>query len=109
MGQILQAICRNSKCRFKETVYFGGGITDFTTVCSVPAIDRSTNKFLVENYLQEDTLPSHIIFYTSPDLQSESDNQDWHQWCEVSLKPKNNYCPECGYYTLDFLDVGCWD
>jgi C4-type Zn-finger protein len=67
MGLILTAYCE--KCGFKrDEIFFGAGKSNHKTVCDVPAIDRNTNQFVVENYLNKENIGDNIQFYTDQEL-----------------------------------------
>lgn len=107
MGSILTAICGG--CGFKKEIFFGGGMLNFTTVCNVPAINKNTGEFIITNYLNKSTYSDNIIFYNQPEMYSGVIDEGAHQWCDVYLKRKDNYCPECKGFTLDFEFAGCFD
>ncbi|TVR44668.1 MAG: hypothetical protein EA394_00145 [Bacteroidia bacterium] len=108
MGSILKASCK--QCKFSKEFGFGGGMTDFQTNCSVPAINTATGEFTTENYFNKDRLPDDIKFYNDPEMyQGEPDEGQTHQWGGVYLKHKDNLCPGCNAFTMDFQNVGFFD
>ncbi len=108
MGSILKASCK--QCKFSKEFAFGAGMTDFTTNCSVPAINKATGEFLVENYFNKKNLPEDITFYNDSDMyKGELEKYRTHQWQDVHLKHKNNLCPVCFSYSLSFIETGLFD
>ena len=107
MGSILVAVCK--KCGFEKEIFFGGGMLDFDNVCIIPAVNKKTGKFIIKNYLNKSTYSDNIIFYNQPEMYSGVIDEGAHQWCDVYLKRKDNYCPECKGFTLDFEFAGCFD
>jgi hypothetical protein len=110
MGAILNAIC-TQKCGFKKNdIYFGAGMSNFITICDIPAINKKTGEFCVKNYFQKSSLPKHIVFYDDPEMyEGEMDALYSHQWGDVYLKVSSNLCPKCGAFSLEFRDVGRFD
>jgi hypothetical protein len=110
MGQILTAHCE--KCGFKrEKISFGGCRANYKTVCDVPAIDRNTNQFVVENYYNRENLGDNIQFYTDQELfKGEADkNSGIWNWGNVLLKIAENKCPVCNNYSMKFIPTGSFD
>ena len=107
MGSLLKAIC--SECDFEKEFMLGGGMLDFTTMCNVPAFNKKTKKFVVKNYFEKDELKGEIVFYNDPTMFKRKDFDRTHQWGEVLLNAKNNFCPKCRSFTLDFECFGNFD
>ncbi len=107
MGLILIASCKN--CGFKQDIFFGSGMADYTRVCDVPGINRKTGEFVVANFLKADELKSEIIFYNEPLMYSATIGEDYHDWGDVLIQKKNNICPQCKIYSLEFINDGCFD
>lgn len=106
MGTILRAVCK--KCGYSKTVYFGGGMLDFTEVCNAPAINKETGKFEVKNILDKEILKKYT-FYNEAGMFKSPNINSVHQWGEILLNEKNNLCPECSDFTLDFEAEGFFD
>lgn len=107
MGQILIANCK--KCGFQKEFLFGGGMRNFKTVCNVPAINKSTGEFAVENILKKDKLTGSFTFYNEPELYVGNPETEELQWCDVVLKENDNLCPYCKEFTIVFNVMGCFD
>jgi len=106
MGTILRAVCK--KCGYSRTVYFGGGMLDFTEVCNVPALNKETGEFEVKNILDKETL-SNYIFYNEADMFKSPNRNRAHQWGEILLNEQHNFCPECTDFSMDFEAKGLFD
>ncbi len=104
MGNILKAKC---SCGFSENVYFGAGKATFKTECNVPAINKITKKFSVENYFIEQN-KKDFDFYNDPQMFKKTDGKTYG-WNDVKIYEKNNYCPKCRQFTLNFEFVGYFD
>lgn len=107
MGTIVRASC--CKCGFEKEVFFGGGMSDFTTKCRVPAIETKTGKFVVKNYFKKVQLEGDFVFYDEPRMYEGNIEDGAEKWGEVSLKFKNNLCPYCRTFTLNFESIGLYD
>ena len=105
MGSVLKAIC---KCGFEQEFLFGAGMMDFETVCNVPAVNKETGEFTVENYFNKDSL-ENLSFYTQPEMYSGKIIDDYHEWGEVLLKPTANFCPKCKNFKLTFEGIALFD
>lgn len=107
MGQILFATCNN--CGFQQQFCFGAGMGDNLTLCSVPAIDKQTGDFVVENYFEKDSFNGQFMFYNESEMYHMETDQEFIQWGEVKLNRTDNLCPNCLRFTLVFESVGCFD
>jgi len=108
MGSILKAIC---PCGFeKEDILYGGGMMDFTTNSSVPALNRKTGDFLTENYFNKDKLPAEVVFYDDPQMYGDKlEVFNAIHWENVYLSPRSNLCPKCGDFAMEFMETGLFD
>ena len=122
MGDVIRAMC---KCGFKsEDIYAGGGMEDFQTNCTTPALCTHCSRFLIKNYLKKyskcPVCRKKVVFYNDPSLQSRrgrtsEGNGDVFSWDTRGEKglfrlPDNHYlCPRCGKMTLRFICIGLWD
>ncbi len=103
MGSILNAICKN--CGFaREGIFFGQGMR--AAVPRVPAIRKASGEF-VQAELSDDT---DLRFYNDPSMyknpiEEDEGIQDFDIW----LNPKDNLCPACKEYAMDFEAYGNWD
>ena len=69
MGKLIKAVCEN--CGYETELHLGGGMMDFKTNCSFPALNKSMNRIEERNIFKRDkekNNPSHIIFYDSKSL-----------------------------------------
>jgi hypothetical protein len=107
MGQMLNAIC--NKCGFQKEVSFGAGMSDFQTVCNVPALNTKTGKLVVKNFLKVDKQANDITFYNDPKMYKGEIEDEYHQWGDIFLSPKNNLCPKCKTYSMNFENLGNFD
>jgi hypothetical protein len=105
MGSVLKAIC---KCGFEKEFLFGGGMMDFNTVCNVPALNKETGEFVVENYLSKSS-SEDLSFYNQPNMYSGDLGDEYHQWSGVLLKQTGNLCPNCKSFTMNFELIACYD
>jgi hypothetical protein len=106
MGLILLAVCDH--CDLQESISFGAGMSDFTTVCNVPAINRKTGKLVVKNYLKHRSSKS-LSFYNQPNMYSGDLGDEYHEWDDVLLKQTGNLCPNCKSFTMNFELLACYD
>lgn len=121
MGNMLQAKC---KCGFEtDLISAGGGMMDFTTNCSLPALCKNCKTFTVENYLDKSSkcsiCESSFTYYNSTELYQMKKNIkkkyffyifEWNLESEKIILPDAlYYCPECNKYKMKFLNVGNWD
>jgi len=106
MGSILKASCK--KCGFEKTdIFYGGGIMNFMKICNVPAYNSKTKRFSVKNIFKEHG--EHIIFYNDNRMFKGKLGRNPHQWGDIFLKQRNNFCPSCKEYTLTFKATACFD
>lgn len=107
MGKILLAVCE--KCSFDRQFGFGSGREDFGTVCYVPAINIKTGEFKSENYLDKKLLNGEYVFYNEPKMYNGEKELSDHQLGDILLKAKNNFCPQCRNYSLEFKNYAIAD
>ena len=108
MGSILKANCK--ACGFNQEVYFGAGMSDFKVNCSVPVYNLKTKTFLVKNNLNSAEKAEGDMFYNNPRMfEGNIEAEPYHQWNDFLLKKTRNFCPDCKRYSLEFVDVGCFD
>ncbi len=106
MGTLLKAVCSN--CDFSEEFLFGGGMQDFDRVCNLPAIEKRTGKFVVENYFRNKT-NADLKFYNQSGMYAGEPGADYHQWMDVYLKSDHNICPLCNEFAMRFEMIGFYD
>ena len=126
MGNILKPTCPCGTTF--EKIHFGGVKSNFRTVCDVPAIEKASGAFTVVNYydyeirkvklpfykrwFKKDALPSEIpyTFYNDKKVQgSGSDNGHTIQNFNFVMYEKNNFCPNCKAFSLDFKIIAYTD
>ncbi len=106
MGQIINAICKN--CGFQKEFFFGAGMSDFKENCAVPAINKETEEFVIENYFTK-SKSDLFVFYNHSDMYKGSINDGNHMWGNVYIKEKHNFCPKCKLFKLNFECFGLFD
>ena len=116
MGNMLKASCR---CGFKEEFLAGGGMQNFQTFCGAPAFCTQCQKFVLLNYLAEDTscpdCGAEVTFYNDPSLQQAPKKAHgtiftWNTQKGEFILPDTSYrCPSCGKFDLHFQNAGNWD
>lgn len=102
MGYVYSAEC--SQCGFSSKFRFGSGMSNVKTMLSAPAIELETGKFVVLNFLEFKDNESYV-FYSDPSMQSNEDREAKKQtinWHSFVLNRKNNYCPRCKNFSLNF-------
>ena len=107
MGEILNAKC--DQCGFQQQFRFGAGMGDHLTQCSVPAIDKQTGDFVVENYFKKDSFNGQFMFYNEPEMYHGEVDRKYIQWKEVKLKRTDNLCPNCLRFKMSFASGICFD
>jgi len=100
MGEILKVKCRI--CNFKTKVAYGGGKYDYQKYNPVPAINRTTGELESINYKIEKNNPNYL-FYTEPELKGDNEGNYIFKNFDLMLNKKNNFCPKCKNYNLDFF------
>ena len=126
MGNLLKAKCA---CGAEyNNIPFGGVKSNFKTVCLIPAIHKETGKLEVVNYYEHVPktvkknflqrwfgkslqLPNpQYIFYNDQQLQTvEPEKYRNIGFGDVTLNNKQNFCPDCKCFTLDFEIVAYTD
>lgn len=106
MGSIINAKCI---CGYKtKDLYFGAGMEDFKTECSVPALQNGSAQIEMKNYKKKHLLAEYI-FYTDSLFTELIDSSKTINFFNVKIHQENNLCPKCKNYTMSFIDVGCFD
>jgi len=102
MGMILEGRCKN--CDFEKEFSFGGNKRNYTKVCMLPAIDKETGEFVELNYYDYKDSVSKYIFYNDEKLKSNDLNSNnKFQNFNVEINQKDNFCPKCKTYGLNFF------
>ncbi|EFH82180.1 conserved hypothetical protein [Ktedonobacter racemifer DSM 44963] len=115
MGSILRATC---SCGFiQEWIPLGGGMRNYETVCSAPALCTSCGLLVCANYL--DDMPrcpcgGTVRFYNDPALYrtpvGELTVADWNIREKSFSLPDTHYlCPKCSEMNMHFRFAGCFD
>lgn len=105
MGTILKVNCN---CGYKnEKIYFGAGMED-EGICNVPALENGSSKIEMKNIRKKERFPNYI-FYTENILNESDGKDDYYNAWEFKLKKKNNLCPRCKNYEMEFIYVGEYD
>ena len=102
MGKILTGECKN--CNFKNEFSFGGDKRNGTTVCMLPAIDKETGEFVELNYYDSQNSESKYLFYNNEKLQTNDlvSNHRFKNY-DVEINQRDNFCPKCKTYGLNFF------
>jgi hypothetical protein len=113
MGLIIKAKCHH--CSFTgQSIFFGGGFSNFEEYCGFPVLNKKNNTIQVENILVRDEVKknhSDYIFYdeesmSRKDLQHEEASLEWSNY---RLFNDGYFCPKCHQFTLGFLMEGFYD
>ena len=119
MGQIISANC--SKCQTQKEIYAGGGMANFETTCTFPALCENCKKVVEINLCDKlhqcpECNSPNVIPYNDPSLSDCPDKPDDENIMEwnmddkiVILKDKPYKCPKCNEMSLWFLNAGWWD
>ncbi|MFW5983086.1 MAG: hypothetical protein ACOCQ4_01190 [bacterium] len=112
MGSLIKAVCEN--CGYETELHLGGGMMDFDTNCSFPALNKSMNRIEERNIFKRDkekNNPSHILFYDSESLVDKNSirSKDHLNWDKYRLYDADYYCPKCGKFALKFILTGLFD
>ena len=99
MGNIIKAKC--TSCDFEKDFNYGGNMMDFTTNNPVPALHKISGKFKNVNYFKEKD-NAHYHYYFEDQLKGDNTTGHTFQNFDLFLNKKNNYCPECKKFSLDF-------
>ncbi len=99
MGQLISSKCK--LCDFKNDFKFGGNRYDYKEKCPIPAINKGTDEFEVVNYIEQKTNRNYI-FYSDILLKGDNENSGVYRNFNLELNVKNNYCPKCKNFALDF-------
>ena len=117
MGSIVKAVC---ECGFKtEDMCLGGGMSNFTTVCSFPNYCKSCKSFFIANMFDEKIIcvnckSEETLPYNDKSLVKDLSRTSfgWNsdtKYGQLKLSEKNSFCPKCENYSLEFIRVGLWD
>ena len=99
MGQVVEAECQ--ACNFTRKFKFGGNMLDFEYNCPVPVLNTKTGNFQNINYLKQKDNPRYK-FYSDIELKGENKGEETIQCFDLFLNVRDNYCPQCKQYKLDF-------
>jgi len=121
MGSIVSA---SYPCGFEEEgLALGGGMRDFATRCSLPALCTDCGAFQVANSKAKRPRCSwcqgSLRFYTDPALYTEraedAEDDEYGIFYEhrddgdIRLPHAFYQCPRCGEKTMQFAAIGPWD
>lgn len=104
MGTLLKARC---ECGFEnEKIYFGAGMED-DNKCLVPALKNDSSTIEMIDIRKK---RNHLTyaFYTDKIFFKDEFNEYYNAW-EFKISKKNNLCPKCKDYKLDFIYRGEYD
>lgn len=102
MGSFINAYC--TTCEFRQQgIMFGGGFGGKPPL--VPAIRKDNGEFVISDQLDD----AGLTFYHDASMYQGEITGHGIQHHDIMLNPKNNLCPACGNYTLQFEDIGNWD
>ena len=112
MGSLIKAVCKN--CSYETNLKMGGGMMDFASNCSFPALNKTANEIEERNILKRDkekNNPPNILFYDSKSLVDNKSirSKEYLGWYNYRLYDANYYCPKCGKFTLQFSFTGLFD
>lgn len=99
MAQILKGECRI--CNYNTSFKYGGSRFDYQTNNPVPAYNKTTEELESVNYKTEKDNPNYI-FYTDNELKGKNEGNNYFGNFDLSLNQKDNYCPNCKNFSLDF-------
>lgn len=106
MGTIIKANC---SCGYTtRNLFFGAGMEDFMDVANVPALRNGSSEIEMINLKKKNHYPEYS-FYTDGLLADKPNNSRTIDHFELQLHQQNNLCPKCKNYTLNFVDIGCFD
>jgi hypothetical protein len=102
MGYILRGKCKS--CGFEKEFRFGGNKSNYKTVCMLPAIDNETGEFVELNYYDYKNSESKYLFYNDKKLKKNELESDFQfRSFEVIINERDNFCPKCKTYGLNFF------
>jgi len=110
MGSLIKAVCEN--CGYETELTLGGGMRDFESNCSFPALNKTMNRIEERNIFKrekEKNNPSHILFYDSKSLVDKKSirSKDHLQWDKYKTTPiiiaRNVENLLCSFLVLDAL------
>ena len=102
MGMILTGRCKS--CGFKTEFSFGGDKKNCTTVCMLPAIDKETGEFVELNYYAFQNSESKYLFYNDEKLKTNDLESNYRfKNYDVEINQRDNFCPKCKTYGLNFF------
>lgn len=105
MGTILIAECN---CGFtNDKIYFGAGMEDIG-ICNVPALRNNSSTIEMKNIRAKETFPDYV-FYSEKICKESDDTDEFYGAWEFQLNKKNNLCPKCKNYLMDFIYIGEFD
>ena len=99
MGTIIKAKCTH--CNFEKDFSFGGNMMDFTTNNPVPAIHKGSGKFRNVNYYRTQEQENYWYYFDAKLKGANKDGSTFQNF-DFLLNEKDNYCPECKKFTLNF-------
>ena len=119
MGAMVSARC---ECGFEtRTMFLGGGMLNFTTVCTFPfycvncSILFESNMFKKKVACPQCHMTDNYPYDSDKAFEMAGKNNvfSWNVRDKIDkelvLTDGNYICPACRKFTLKFFDVGCWD
>lgn len=105
MGTLLKAKCG---CGFKnERIYFGAGMED-EGICNVPALRNGSSTIEMKNIRKKEGYLDYIFYTEKICIESDGIDKFYNAW-EFKLRKRNNLCPKCKNYEMDFIYIGEYD
>lgn len=99
---MLTAFCE--KCGFEQGIlYYGTGFKQHTP--RIPALKKDSGELILEEYTDD----PNIKFYHLKEMYKGEISGDGIQSFDIHLSPEHNLCPNCGAFTMKFVEVGNWD
>lgn len=104
MGTLLRAECC---CGFiNDRIFFGASMEE-DGVCYVPALKNGESNIEMIN-IRKDNNHLRYIFYTD-NFFYQGNLEQYHNAWELKLSKKNNLCPKCKNYEMEFIYRGEYD
>ena len=113
MGSIIKARCQN--CHYQSgDLYYGGGMTNFQTVCNFPVMDKEAKICKTANIMEKEKVLKenpNLVFYDDKSLSDEKsqNREQFHQNFNYKVYFDGYLCPKCNQFSLGFEGRGNWD
>lgn len=99
MGFIILSNCNN--CNYKPNrISIGGGRMNHRTYNGAPAWNKETDE--IEQVNLYDKLEEKYIPYNNKKMFKKDRKVSLHQWGDCYYSSKNNFCPKCKTFNVDF-------